>query len=430
MVTEALPAGCTSCFEDESLSTRRPSTSSRSLNPADGLAGITRAASRTNSISSERENGTRLSFQNQTPLSQASSSAIETPPESPRVSALQSAQFGSLGRRDSSFRKTYDENDKKRAIPCENCALTLPPKNTTKEESSPTHNDINGPILRTRRIYERVSVTVEHPSPPKSECSSSSESEHAISSKPTHRRTRSRTLIRVSTSSSNCSFKSTDSHEHYVDYTSTHEPLHPTSFSILRQSCLRTLSCETLPPSTLQPNSSPTSPFLNSSFSNSSVSIPSGGPIFFGDPLAGYTTAFVFRIPDPNARGRRRVYALISLSTHRERAVMQTFSLLSTAFRELAAWIQGLAEAEFERTESMNSPRLGGSEERSSGGGSSHNTPTSSFLSGRNRGLDGMPRMVTKARGLAEIVGLPDFFIELHARFVRLLVQLGLQLGV
>lgn len=112
---------------------------------------------------------------------------------------------------------------------------------------------------------------------------------------------------------------------------------------------------------------------------------------------------------------------------------MQTFSLLSAAFRELAAWIQGLAEAEFERSESINSPRLRGSEERgiNASSSSTHSTPTSSFLTGRNRGYDGSgQRMVTKARGLAEIVGLPDFFIELHARFVRLLVQLGLQLGV
>lgn len=384
-------------------------------------------------MSSENAKGTRPNFQNRTSSSsQPSSSAIETPPESPRVSALQSAQFGSLNRRDSSFRKTYDENDKKRAIPCDNCALTLPPKNSTKEDSSPTHNDINGPILRTRRIYERISIPNQHPSPPKSECSSSSESDsNAITSKPpsSHRRTRSRTLIRVGTSSSNSSFQSTSSHEHYVDYTSSHEPLHPTSFSILRQSCLRTLSCETLPPSTIQPNSSPTSPFPFSS--SSTTSIPSGGPIFFGDPLAGYTTAYIFRIPDPSARGRRRVYALMALSTHRERAAMQTFSLLSSAFRDIAAWIQALAEAEIERCES---PRDFGGNGGGNGNGNG-GTPKSSFLSGGGRGLgmrgfDGGQRVVMKARGLAEIVGLPDFFIELHARFVRLLIQLGIQLGV
>jgi hypothetical protein len=154
----------------------------------------------------------------------------------------------------------------------------------------------------------------------------------------------------------------------------------------------------------------------------------SGGPIFFGDPLAGYTTAYIFRIPDPNARGRRRVYALMALSTHRERLAMQTFSFLSTAFRDLAAWIQGLAEAELERQEN------GERNDRSERGtiASIQSTPTSSFLSGRSRGGDGgkFAGMNLRARGLAELVGLPDFFIELHARFVRLLIELGMLLGI
>jgi hypothetical protein len=108
----------------------------------------------------------------------------------------------------------------------------------------------------------------------------------------------------------------------------------------------------------------------------------------------------------------------MALSTHRERLAMQTFSFLSAAFRDLAAWIQGLAEAELERSES---PR---------GGGSNYNTPTSSFLSGRNRGSDGkFAGMSLRARGLAELVGMPDFFIELHSRFVRLLVELSIVLG-
>jgi hypothetical protein len=104
---------------------------------------------------------------------------------------------------------------------------------------------------------------------------------------------------------------------------------------------------------------------------------------------------------------------------------MQTFSFLSSAFRNLAAWIQGLAEQELERSESANSPRLG--DDRSV---SNHNTPTSSFLSGRSRGPDGkFAGMSLRARGLAELVGLPDFFIELHARFVRLLVELSVLVG-
>jgi Vesicle coat protein involved in Golgi to plasma membrane transport len=426
MVTEGLAVGCTSCFEDESSSTRRPSTSSRSLNPTDGLVGISRGTSRTNSLSSDKEN---VAFQGQASKGPASTSAIETPPESPRVAALQMAQNMNSYRRDSSFRKTYDENDKKRAIPCENCALTLPKK--TKEDSGTSKMDNSGPILRTRKVYKRVSVSAEQPSPPKSDSSNSSDSENAVSSKPTHRRTRSRTLIRVGTSSSNSSFNSTVSHDHFLDYTSTHEPLAPASFSIIRQSCLRTLSCETLPPSSTQFTSSPTSPFTNSPFATGlSSASTSGGPIFFGDPLAGYTTAYIFRIPDPNARGRRRVYALMALSTHRERVAMQTFSYLSSAFRDLATWIQSLAEAELERAENANSPRLGGSDDRSGSSSSTHNTPTSAFLSGRKWGPDGrFAGMSLKARGLAEIVGLPDFFIELHAKFVRLLIELSIMLG-
>jgi hypothetical protein len=102
---------------------------------------------------------------------------------------------------------------------------------------------------------------------------------------------------------------------------------------------------------------------------------------------------------------------------------MQTFSFLSAAFRDLAAWIQGLAELELERSESAQSPRTGNEDARY--------TPTSSFLSaGRSRGgFDGRLSMGPKPRGLAELVGLPDFFIELHTRFVRLLIELGLMLG-
>ncbi|CAG8980170.1 hypothetical protein HYALB_00007410 [Hymenoscyphus albidus] len=425
LVTEAFPVGCTSCYqENESYGgSRRPSTSARSLNPADGLSGAVSAGG-TESMPSKKPSGLEAggipSANSQTSIP---APAMETPPESPRVLALQGGHGGGLHRPDSSFRKTYDENDKKRAIPCDNCALTLPKK--TKDDPIPYSKvESNGPILRTRKPYERVIAPMEEPSPPKSASSASSGSESAITSKPAKR---TYSLHRVTTSSSDSSFSSASTtHDHHVDYTSSHEPLSSTSFSIIRQSCLRTLSCETLPPSSQFPSASPTSPLLNSplsAISSSGSSTSSGGPIFFGDPLAGYTTAFLFRIPDPNARGRRRIYALMALSTHRQQRAMQTFPLLTVAFRELASWIQGLAEAELERSE-MTSPRLGPNP-------SSNTTSTSSFLQGRNRGGDGrFSGMSLRSRGLAEIVGLPDFFIELHARFVRLLAEMSVLLGV
>jgi len=114
----------------------------------------------------------------------------------------------------------------------------------------------------------------------------------------------------------------------------------------------------------------------------------------------------------------------MALSTHHERLAMQTFSLLSAAFRDLAAWIQGLAEMELDRSEpALSSPRPESS--------TAYSTPTSSFFSGRNRGPDGkFAGMSLRAKGLAELVGLPDFFIELHTKFVRLLIELGVFLGV
>lgn len=412
MVTEGLPVGCVSCFDD-GTTTRRPSTGSRSLNPSDGLAGIARRGSRTTSASSDQENGAKLAIQ--TTGIKTSAPAV-TPPGSPRVVALQSGHNGN-NRRDSSFGRTYDENDKKRAIPCENCALTLPRKTKDSPDTNGGTPNNSGPILRTRKPFERVAAPASMPGA-KSDYSESDDVEAAVTSQPR----RATSSPRPGTSSSNCSFTSSNQHTHYLDYTSTHEPLAPASFSIIRQSCLRTLSCETLPPSSQQYTSPTSSPFTNNPFSNGPTgSSSSGGPIFFGDALAGYTTAYIFRIPDPSARGRRRVYALMALSTHRERIAMQTFSFLSTAFRELAAWIQALADAELDRADAHAPDR----------GPAPHaTTPTSSFLSGRSRGSDGKAGMNIRARGLAELVGLPDFFIELHTHFVRLLVQLGMLLGV
>ena len=424
MVTEGLPVDCATCLETDTDNARKPRTSLllSGWPQVLDMTGVSAGANISTASPFDKENGSRTTFQRRNEDTQA---VIETPPESPRFIHLQTADTSSNRRRDSSFRKTYDENDKKRAIACENCALTLPRKRTegTSDSQETGKLDNSAPVLRTRKPYAQVavSVPVEQPSPPKS--TNSSDSETAETAEPWQS---SQHLPRVGTSSSNFSFRSTISHTHYLDYTSTHEPLAPTSFSIIRQSCLRTLSCETLPPSSNQSTSSPTSPFLNSPFSSGPVGVgtSSGGPIFFGDPIAGYTTAYVFRIPDPNARGRRRVYALMALSTHRERQAMQTFSLLSVAFRDLAAWIQGLAEVELERSESLGSPNG----DRSAGTNSY--SAQSSFLTGRSRGHDGnFANMSLRARGLAELVGLPDFFLELHQKFVRLLMELGILLG-
>lgn len=475
MVTEGLPASCTSCIEDRE-ETERPKPGRRPLSSPEELENIRRAVNRTASSSSDRE----IEPQQQTQVHRISfSSAISTPPQSPRLAALP-IRNGSRHRRDSSFRKTYDENDRKRAIPCENCALTLPRK--TNDETpqggsgSPTKSgkyDSGGPILRTRKAYEHI-LNYSDEISPKSTPSDSDGSERDPSRS-------SRGLKRTATCTSVSSFASStsQSHKHYIDYTSSHDPMSSASFSILRASCLRTLSCETLPPNTTVTSpSTPTSPLSwntnNRPFPTNPAQVPSasGGPIFFGDPQAGYTTAYIFRIPDPYARGRRRVYAFICLSSAHERAAMRAFSFLSAAFRDLASWIQSLAEAEADREEQRSSsphpssdaphsprsvsitgsslvqrpvslrspdPRYEASsstsvpaDEDAKGKKPSITPPprTSVFLSGRAFDADGFgARRGTmsqiRSRGLAELVGRPDFFIELHARFVALLAQLS-----
>lgn len=130
---------------------------------------------------------------------------------------------------------------------------------------------------------------------------------------------------------------------------------------------------------------------------------------------------------------------------------MKTFTFISSAFRELASWIQGLAEAEAERLSEAgsSSPLSAGGVYSAGGMGSAMSTPqqqtpvenagSSGFLvSGAMGGLSrrmggglgyGSGAVALKARGLAELVGMPDFFLELHQRFVQLLLELGVVLS-
>ncbi|GAO19202.1 hypothetical protein UVI_02007950 [Ustilaginoidea virens] len=151
-----------------------------------------------------------------------------------------------------------------------------------------------------------------------------------------------------------------------------------------------------------------------------------------------------------HARGHKRVYAFLALSTHKERLAMKTFSMISTAFGNLASWIQQLAEVEAERTATNSSPT--GSVLLQQGGGGHpqphphpHPQPSaldapaavdrsgSSFFAGGSaftRRMNGGPGpSPLKARGLAELVGQPDFFIELHGKFVQLLLEVGVALN-
>ncbi|KAJ4388106.1 hypothetical protein N0V93_008711 [Gnomoniopsis smithogilvyi] len=458
MVTEGLPIPCSACYEDSAYaSDRAHSTSSTPTSTIQSGASISEALRKLNLENNRSVTSSTAANQDQ-PSSKAalrratqngSTSAFDTPPLSPRYPPDPSPAGN--GRRESSYRRTYDETTTKRAGPCENCAMTLPKRQGAGASDNESENE-SGPTLRTRAPYARAygSGVPGNASPPNSTSTASDDDDGEAPRKPCHRRTGTITST-TSRSSASSASAPVHGHTHYQYYTSTHEPVVPSSFSIVRASCIRTLSFETLPRGTATASNTPLISPSTPGFvtTHSSGAVTSGGPIFFGDPSAGYTTAYIFRIPDVHARGHKRVYAFLALSTHRERLAMKTFTFISNAFRDLAAWIQGLAEAEAERASEGNSPLSAGGmygagagpmgmAPRSQDQSPSVDTTTGSgFLSS---GMGGLSRRMgagygyggsgasTKARGLPELVGLPDFFLELHQKFVQLLLELGVVL--
>ncbi|KAI0201461.1 vesicle coat protein [Astrocystis sublimbata] len=430
----------------------------------------------------------------------ADASAVQTPPQSPHRTTNtipEPSSAPSASRRDPSFQRTYDEYAEKRASPCANCALTLPERQDSqnnKDSPKPAadaKSDLFGPTMRTRAPYAHVYGSLADTSPPASNPQSSHPSDAEEETSPKTIVPSASSRRRPATSASNSSGMTSRAnmphHTHYIDYTSTHEPTVSATFTMVRASCLRTLSMETLP---RRPEATPTSPTLHGPPSCVPAPFPSmnygpgyitapptpqsassGGPIFFGDPSAGYTTAYIFRIPDMHARGRKRVYAFLALSTHRERLAMKAFSFISAAFRDLASWVQELVDLEAERERkneeagsavaainaaysnnhnntngASHGPRdsvigLSGRDFNNGMGNSERpkqlDRNTSSFLTGGGRsaymqrmgGSMGPSGFTPKARGLAELTGLPDFFFELHRRFVTLLLELGIVLG-
>ncbi|KAJ2894448.1 hypothetical protein MKZ38_007527 [Zalerion maritima] len=537
MVTEGLPVPCSTCYDEEPPEVPRPQTSSNTpssttviteaLRRINLQAAANRSFSASNSTQDAQTHRATLlrasglpsnSSSHATTTVPAATSAIETPPESPlRASGDYSASGPAPPqRRDAArFRRTYDDYITSRLQnPCESCALTLPKQqpDTATPTPNPTcgdtpadgtsatsgaapvpplssrrgstisntdlRTDSHGPTLRTRAPFARVygpgaPGEADMATPPKSR-DSSSDREGRVDHDGA-------TASRSSTASSSCQVGGNHSacHMHFLDYTSTHQPSQPESFSFVRTSCLRAMSQETLPrpPTTgdaAMPNN-PTSPTMVNIPQNAFAGITNqgqfvtthsagtavaGGPIVFGDPVSGFTTGYVFRVTDIHARGNKRLYAFLALSTHRECQVMRTFSYVSAAFRELAQWIQALAEAEAERAAENKevAPWMAGldpnvipSQQPVSAAGEGQNVAPggvggylggdrsrgpggSSFLAGGSRryggGLGGMSGGVNlKARGLADLVGMPDFFIKLHAEFVRLLLELGVMLS-
>ncbi|KAJ5989358.1 hypothetical protein N7481_004568 [Penicillium waksmanii] len=191
-------------------------------------------------------------------------------------------------------------------------------------------------------------------------------------------------------------------HTHILTYLSLRGPPNPTDYALLRRSSIRTLSCELLPRGL------------------------SSGPLCFGDSVAGYTIAYIFRLPDPMARGKRRSYALVALAGKDAGRAFRACPIIWRAFGRIASSIVSAAERfqeeEKRREEQTNSANKAAGRQQ---------PPVSSFLTGRAMDPTGNSRRLgqIRARNLAEIVGNEYIFTELHAHFVALLQQLGSMFG-
>ncbi|EEP81965.1 conserved hypothetical protein [Uncinocarpus reesii 1704] len=192
-------------------------------------------------------------------------------------------------------------------------------------------------------------------------------------------------------------------HTHVLTYLSMRGPPNPTNYALLRRASIRTLSCEFLPRGL------------------------SSGPLSFGDPATGYTIAYVFRLPDPMARGKRRSYALVALAGKDAGRAFRASPVIWRVFSRIANNLVSSAEKSQEQEKRCDTTTPNGA----NAAATRNYTPISSFLTGRTFDPDGQPRRAgqIRARNLSEIVGNEYIFAELHAQFVALLKQLGGMFG-
>ncbi|KNG52648.1 hypothetical protein TW65_00069 [Stemphylium lycopersici] len=356
----------------------------------------------------------------------------QTPSHNPYFPSFPSSSSGSSfgGRRPSS---TLDSD----SDACENCQMVVPQKYSDKipngAPGSPTKDGRgrNGsPVLRSSQNYPvRRPVSRDH-------VSSTDSSDVSDTEQSTSFQSNTSGSYPDSTPASPL-LVSRSVHTHTLNYISTSQPQSPSTYSLLRRTCIRTLSTEVLP-----------------------LSKPSG-PIMFGDSVAGYTIAYVFRLQDPRSRGAKRTYALIAMAGRDCRRATKAMVKITEAFQGIANRIIALADRVLERESaasqglsrpttavSGSTPPLGTSassmppqllspqKDRTLSTTSTPNfrniTPVSSFLSAKKLDPDGFPRVsrdVMKAKSLIEIVGQENFFVDLHTLFCRLLHSLIKQYG-
>ena len=368
-------------------------------------------------------------------------SPFETPPTSPR-SPGHNPYFPSFPASDSAFssRRPSSTLDPEPDV-CENCRLVVPKKYSDRlPDGAPGSPSKDGrgrngsPILRTSHNFPVRGARA---------CDSSSDSSDASDTEQSKSFGSDGSRCYPDSIPASPMFSARGIHTHTLSYISTSQPQSqsPATYSLLRRTCIRTLSTETLPMG------------------------KASGPMFFGDSHAGYTIAYVFRLQDPRSRGAKRTYALIAMAGRDQMRATRAYVKVTEEFERIANWIVALAEKVLEResaasqslshsrpvTAIPSTPPFGTSvsstssmpaftspqkDRNFSSVASSPTmrniTPVSSFLSAKKLDPDGFPRVsrdVMKAKSLIEIVGKENFFVELHRFFCSLLHSLINQFG-
>ncbi|KAI9838483.1 MAG: hypothetical protein M1838_004566 [Thelocarpon superellum] len=337
------------------------------------------------------------------------SSPFRTPPTSPRSSGPREFLYpDSVASTDLSGRPvgTSVENGET----CPSCSLSLPkrvsehlPEGVPGSPAKDGRGKNGSPVLRTREAYISSGIGEDgdatHPldrarSHPRASLDPEDE-------RPSSSSTTSATTPEHSRSSTMTTSSVPSPHAHTLTYISARQPASRDAHSMLRRSCIRTLSCEQLPRA-------------------------NKGPLFFGDDCAGYTISYVFRLADPAARGRSRRYAFVCWAGREERRAARAWKEVISVFEGMANRIEAMVERQQEGVVRASDGGLAVGSQNSG----RDITPVSSFLSGRTVDPDGYPRRASvRARGLAELVGREDFFVEVHAVFVHLLTRLGRVFG-
>ncbi|KAM9096220.1 folliculin isoform X2 [Sarcophilus harrisii] len=166
-----------------------------------------------------------------------------------------------------------------------------------------------------------------------------------------------------------------------IKYVSHQHPNHPQLFSIVRQACVRSLSCEVCP--------------------------GREGPIFFGDEQHGFVFSHTFFIKDSLARGFQRWYSIIAIMMDRI-YLINSWPFLLEKIRGIIDELQGKALKVFE-AEQYGCPQRA----------QRMNTAFTPFLHQRNGNA---------ARSLTSLTSDENLWACLHTSFAWLLKACGSRL--